>query len=166
MNYHQGDVVVHHNFGVGKVDTVETKTADGELRLYYRVSFDKTTVWVPVRNPSKRVLRRITPKRDLFRYRTLLKSTPEMLDTDFYKRQDALEKRVHSGTYQGLCEAVRDLSAHADRKALTYSEKNFLRKSLDALISEWSITSGVSFDEAYNEIDGYLRKSRNLPSPA
>lgn len=161
MNFNQGDQVVHQNFGVGVVVSIEGMNFSGsQPRLFYRVEFMKTTVWVPVGNQPESSLRPITPKNHLARYRTVLKSSPVGLDRDFRKRQIELEKRIDRGTFQGLCIVMRDLSALNTRKPLNYYEKTLYKQTREALLLEWSAISGLSHAEAASEIDGCLYKGR------
>ena len=157
MNFREGDRVVHKNFGVGIVKSIEGMNFSGNgPHLFYRVDFVRTTVWVPVGNQPEGGLRPITPKSHLDRYRALLKSSPVSLNNDFRKRQSELEKRMDRGTFRGLCEVIRDLKALSDQKPLNYYERTLFRQSREALVSEWSITSGLSQSETMGEIDGYL----------
>lgn len=157
MTFYKGDRVVHKNFGVGIIVSIEGMDLSGhEPRLFYRVDFFKTTVWVPVDNQPEGGLRPITPNGHLDRYRALLKSSPASLERDFRKRQSELEKRIDKGTFQGLCEVIRDLNAFNAEKPLNHYERTLFRQSREALVSEWSITSGLSQSETMREIDGCL----------
>lgn len=157
MNFNIGDRVVHKNFGVGIVISIEGMRLSGsESHLFYRVKFPKTTVWVPVRHQPEGGLRPITPKSQLYRYRAVLKSSPVSLGRDFRKRHRELEMRMDRGTFQGLCEVIRDLKALNTEKTLNDYERTLYRQSREALILEWSMTSGLSQSEAIGEIDGCL----------
>ena len=157
MNFSVGDRVVHKNFGMGTVVSIEEMKLSGNgPRLFYRVNFSKTTVWVPVGNQPEDGLRPITPKSQLYRYRALLKSSPVSLEGDFRKRHNELEKRMDRGTFQGLCEVIRDLNALNAEKSLNYYEKTLYRNSREALVLEWAVISGMSHSETISEIDGCL----------
>jgi RNA polymerase-interacting CarD/CdnL/TRCF family regulator len=157
MNFNQGDQVVHQDFGVGKVVAIEAMSFDGnQVRLFYRVEFLKTTVWLSVGSQPSRGLRRITPKSKLNRFRALLKSSPVVLDTDFRTRQRELENQIDKGTFRSLCEVVRDISAWNWLKPLNNYEKALLKQSRASLVAEWSITSGLEVGEVLDEIDGFL----------
>ena len=69
---------------------------------------------------------------------------------------------METGTYESLCEVVRDLSGRLTQISLTHYEKKLLKQTHAALVSEWSQTSGVSADQACNEIDACLRVGRQL----
>ena len=160
MNFNEGDCVVHKNFGVGIVVSIEGMNLSGNGQsLYYRVDFFKTTVWVPVGNQSEG-LRPITPKSHLYRYRALLKSSPVSIDGDFHERRSELEKRMDRGTFQSLCEVIRDLNGRNAEKPLNYYEKTLLKRTREALILEWSMASGVSRSETIDEIDGCLEHGK------
>lgn len=157
MNFNIGDCVVHKNFGVGIVVSIEGMRLSAEgPHLFYRVDFSRSTVWVPVGHQPEGGLRPITPKNQLYRYRALLKSSSVSLGDNFRKRRIELEKRMDQGTFQGLCEVIRDLTALNAAKSLNYYEKTLFRQSREALVSEWATTSGMSQSETMGEIDGCL----------
>jgi RNA polymerase-interacting CarD/CdnL/TRCF family regulator len=166
MNFSRGDTVVHPSFGVGTVVAIEEMAFAGEgARLFYRVDFGVTTIWVPLelQQPSSR-LRPVTPKADLGRFRTLLNSPPELLDNDFRKRQVELVNRLGLGTFQALCEVVRDLSARNRLKSLGNSESTLLNRTRQALIQEWAAASEKYQADAEGEIDALLIERRpSLP---
>lgn len=160
MNFHPGEQVVHRNFGVGTVLSIEGMNFTGnQPRTYYQVEFYRTTVWVPVGKQPSGGLRPITPKNQLHRYRALLKSSPTKRDDDFNIRKNSLENLIVHGTFQALCEVVRDLNAWHWLKPLNSYENTLLKQAHTSLAKEWSVTSGISIDEAFEEIDGCLAKS-------
>jgi CarD family transcriptional regulator len=161
MEMKRGDYVVHPAFGVGLVESIEErKVGDDEPRVFYRVGFSKMTVWVPIQIPKSGGLRPVTPRGDLNRYSVLLKSHPETLDTDFRKRQIELDSHFKQGTFQALCEVVRDLSARSYLKSLSGYEVSFLKKAREILNQEWAATSGKSLADATNEIEICLLEGR------
>lgn len=163
MNFHRGDRVVHPKFGVGLISSIEKRQISGDQpRLFYRVEFDKTSVWVPAPAPITGRLRPITPKDELARYTILLKSPPVLIDGDFRLRQSDLEKRMQLGTFQSLCELVRDLSARHLQKPLSSYERGLLRQTRAALVEEWAMVSGEACEDVSGEIEGFLLKGRQV----
>jgi CarD family transcriptional regulator len=161
MNFNKGDRVVHKNFGVGIVESIEgMNLTDNDQCLYYRVDFLKTTVWVPVGDQPGGMLRSITSKSQLYRYRALLKSSPNPLEGNFYQRRGELERRVERGTFQSLCEVLRDLHALDAEKPLNYYEKTLFKQTREALVLEWSVVSGMSQYETMGEINGILESRK------
>jgi len=166
MNFSRGDSVVHPGFGVGTVMAIEEMAFTGEgAHLFYRVDFGVTTIWVPfeLQQLTSR-LRPVTTKADLAYFRLLLTSPPELLDNDFRKRQVELVNRLGLGTFQSLCEVVRDLSARDRLKSLGNSESTLLNRTRQALIQEWAAASEEFQAEAEGEIDALLIERRpSLP---
>lgn len=161
VNFQRGDRVVHPKFGVGLIASIEKRQLSGEQpRLFYRVDFNKTSVWVPAPAPVTGRLRPITPKDELPRYRSLLNSPPALLDGDFRLRQSDLEKRMQLGTFESLCEVVRDLSARHLQKPLSSYERGLLRQTRAALVEEWAMVSGEPSEDVSGEIDGFLLRGR------
>jgi RNA polymerase-interacting CarD/CdnL/TRCF family regulator len=159
MNFNQGDCVVHRRFGIGTIVSIEEMNfTSNKPRRFFRINFLNTTVWIPVNDTSKGGLRPITSKNQLTRYREVLKSQPITLDIDFRRRKIELENRMDKGSFQGLCEVIRDLNAFNLKKSLNYTEKNILSQTRKALVLEWSTASGITPIEALSEINGCLYK--------
>jgi RNA polymerase-interacting CarD/CdnL/TRCF family regulator len=157
MDHQTGDVIVHASFGVGHITAVEEMEfiAD-EQALFYRVAFDKTTIWIPVQNEHSSRFRSLTPKADLARYRAVLASKPGLLADDFRIRQDELASRLKQGSFQDLCEIVRDLRAFSTEKELNKSDQTLLNKARLSLEQEWAASSGISQEQASLEIQEIL----------
>ena len=62
MEFDAGDYVVHPSYGVGSILRLEEKRlAETEMRLYYVLAVENSTVWVPVNSTGAIGLRRVTP---------------------------------------------------------------------------------------------------------
>jgi CarD family transcriptional regulator len=163
MHYKIGDRVVHPAHGVGSiVGLAERGFAGGAERLYYEIAIPGGMVWVPVNGPQATRLRPLTDRRDLSRYRKLLKSTPQLLDQDHRKRQTDLSERLRQGSFKVLCEIVRDLTARGWSKSLNQADSTWLRRARDVLSQEWAAASGISLEEANQEIEAILDESREI----
>src|SRR5512136_1348514 len=81
MPFKAGDFIVHPTYGVGNIVRLEEKClVEDQPRWYYVLAVDKSTVWVPVDANNAAGLRAITPKKDLDRYRVVLKGQPGALE--------------------------------------------------------------------------------------
>ena len=161
MEIKHGDYVVHPTFGVGCVESIEDREIGDEgRRTFYRIGFVKMTVWVPVQLPKSGGLRPVTPSKDLARYSSLLRSSPAALDNNFRLRQIELENRLKQGTFQALCEVVRDLSARSWLKSLSSFEATLLKRTRAFLNQEWAATSGKSVEEANLEVESCLAEGK------
>jgi CarD family transcriptional regulator len=163
MQYKAGDSIVHPVYGVGNILRLEEKhLAEDQLRWYYVVMADKSTIWVPVDEAGAAGLREVTCKRDLDQYRSVLQSRPTSLDRDHHKRRLEIHERVKRGSFQSLCEVVRDLSALAWKKPLGENDSSSLKRLQASLSREWAAAAGISVQEATAEIQALLlAASRN-----
>jgi RNA polymerase-interacting CarD/CdnL/TRCF family regulator len=169
MHFKVGDHVIHLNHGLGQIVAIEEKQfGSAEARWFYCITIERSTVWVPVTVEMTPQLRLLVSKKALAGYRNLLRSRPVPLNPD--KRQRALDltNRLRLGSFEVLCEILRDLTAQSWPKPLGSADANVLRKVQDSVFLEWSKAEGVSIVEAAREITEILQESRRLyftPAP-
>ncbi len=161
MEFQIGDAVFHPIYGVGQVVAI----SDGQFlnnagRTYYEITIGNSTVWVPVEAHATIGLRHVTTKRELARYRTLLKSRPLNLDSDHTKRRTVISSQLKNGSLQFVCQIVRDLTARGWSKRLTQVDVVALRKAREKLEQEWAAALGVTPNEASAEIDELLQQGK------
>jgi CarD family transcriptional regulator len=163
MSFQVGDCVVHPAHGVGHVVKMEKKKFFGNKeRLYYEVNTDKCTVWVPVEDYEELGLRPLTPKTNLAQYRDVLKAAPNELDPDYRSRHAAVVGQLKEGSFQDLCEVVRDLTALSWEKPLNESDSTTLQKAYDNLCAEWAVASGLTLPDAIQEIEALLQDAQRI----
>jgi RNA polymerase-interacting CarD/CdnL/TRCF family regulator len=161
MRFKIGDYVVHLAHGLGQIVNLEKKhLSGGEARLYYEVVTQKSTVWVPVQTESEGTLRSLTAKSELAHYQQILKRKPEALNADRRLRLAELNERLKQGSFQALCEVVRDLTAHGWRKPLSDSDAALLRRISDNLCQEWAAAAGVTVVEASQLITALMFETK------
>jgi RNA polymerase-interacting CarD/CdnL/TRCF family regulator len=157
MEFHSGDAVVHPNYGVGSIVRLEERQlAEANTRLYYVLAFGKTTVWLPVNAAGPSALRLVTAPRDLERYRSLLKGRPVELDRDYKKRRLDINEQLAHGSFQIVCEIVRDLTALGWYRPLAGVDASLLSKVRANLWEEWATSTGQPLPEAIHEVTALL----------
>ena len=159
-----GDFVVHPVYGIGHIVQIEEKQFSEKVkRLYYRVALlPKHTIWVPVETYERTGLRSVTAKNELDQYRDLLKSRPVALPKKFDLRHLELTNRLKQGSFQVMCEVVRDLTVSGWQKPLGRSDAAILQKTRERLLQEWATSAGVSIGEAIKEINTLLRATQRV----
>lgn len=163
MPFQVGDVVVHPAHGVGHVVRLEEKRFSGrEASLYYEIVIQKSTVWVSVESPEALRLRPLTLKNDLARYRSVLKSRPLPLNKDHRQRHLELADRLKQGSFQVMCEVVRDLTARGWVKPLNEYDTVSLQRVRGRLCQEWAASEGMSVTDASGEVSSLLLESRKV----
>jgi RNA polymerase-interacting CarD/CdnL/TRCF family regulator len=161
MQLNIGDLVVHPAFGIGHIVEIEEKQFSGEgVHLYYKVSRLRHSMWTRVEAQKTSGLRLVTARSELDHYRDLLKSAPVPLNTNSQQRNLELVNRLREGSFQAVCEVMRDLTASGWHKPLGQADSTTLRKTRGSLYEEWATAAGVSTTEAIKEIDSLLLETR------
>jgi len=165
MQFKVGDPVVHPAYGIGRIVEIEEKRfSEKGARLYYKVTLPKRTIWIPVEVHGAGGLRLVTAKNELDHYRNLLKSRPVPLHKNHHRRHLELVSRLKQGSFQVVCEVVRDLTAWGWQKPLGQTDSATLQKTRHSLYQEWATAAGVSTTEAIKEIDSLLVATRQAYS--
>lgn len=157
MQLHVGDQVVHPVLGVGIIKTFSKQLFFGDkARLYYQVTVQTATVWVPTNKQGTSVLRKIATKASLNECRSLLQRHPVPLHQDHRIRGLQLVHLLKDKSLPALCKTVRDLTAHSRQKPLGITENELLKKTFKALCDEWAASNGVIAKVAREEIEALL----------
>lgn len=163
MLYKVGDFIVHPTYGVGSIVRLEEKhLVEDRPRWYYVVVVDKSTLWVPVDEQKGAGLRAVTPRKELDRYRAVLKGRPGTLERDHNKRRTFINERVKQGSFQDLCEAVRDLSAQSWKRPLSEADLSLLQRLSHILYREWAASSNMSLTDATAEVQALLQEAKHI----
>jgi RNA polymerase-interacting CarD/CdnL/TRCF family regulator len=161
MPFKRGDLVVLPAYGIGHISEIEEKNfSEQGIRLYYQIALLKRTIWIPVEAHQMSGLRLVIVKRDLDHYRSVLKSPPAVMEKNYRQRQLGLVSRLKQGSFQIICEVVRDLTAWSWRNPLGQTETTLLQKTRASLYQEWATAAGISTIEAIQEIDSLLLARR------
>jgi len=161
MPFKAGDYIVHPTYGVGSIVRLEEKRlGEDQARWYYVVVVDKSTLWVPVDEKNGSGLRSVTPRKELDRYRAILKARPEVLERDHNKRRLLINERVKQGSFQSLCEAVRDLSAQSWKRPLSEADLTLLQRLSHSLYREWAASANVPLPAATAEVQALLQEAK------
>ena len=161
MQFKVGDFVVHPVYGVGHIITIEKKRfSELEERQYYQIDFPKSKIWVPIEAQAAIGLRLVTAGRDLDEYRDLIKGRPILLDGNLARWHAELTRRLKKGSFQAMCEVVRDLTVSGWQKPLGPTTRAILRKTKERLYQEWAAAANISVTEASKEIDALLQETQ------
>lgn len=166
MQFQIGDRVVHPVYGVGTVKTLtEQQFGGGKTRHYFEVATEGPTVWVPIDEDGRTVMRGVASRQALKECRQLLTSDPMPLEKNRQMRQLEIADRLKAGMLPALCEMLRDLRARSSRAPLGASEDRLLRRITKAVSEEWAVAEGISPASAMREIDGLLEQGSGAQRP-
>jgi RNA polymerase-interacting CarD/CdnL/TRCF family regulator len=160
MQFSVGDFVVHRVYGIGHINKIAKKQfSQKQARTYYQVIWSRRTVWVPLKADVPRCLRLVTAKGELDRYRKLLKSRPTDLARNHHRRRRDLVKRLRSGSFEAVCEVVRDLTARNRQKPLGPADLQLLAQTQESLYQEWAMAAEITETEALKEVEALVEAS-------
>ena len=161
MEFKSGDDVVHPDYGVGNIVRLEDRQlAESVMRQYYVLAFGNMLVWSPVQANAASPLRRVTARQDLDHYRTLLKSRPTPLDRDYRKRRLDLQEHLAHGSFQEVCEVVRDLTALGWYKPIGEVDASVLKRARTMLWQEWATSTSQPLPAAIREVTDLLEAGK------
>ena len=161
MSFQVGDLVVLPTHGVGRIVKIAERNFSGvEARRYYEVETAKSTIWVPIETQEATGLRGLTVRSALPQHHSLLKSRPVPLNKDRRQRHLDLIQRLKQGSFSGLCEVVRDLTAFSWGKPLNEVDAASLRHARENLCEEWAAVEEMPLDEVNRKLEALLLEGR------
>jgi CarD family transcriptional regulator len=163
MHFKVGDFVIHPIYGLGHITKIEEKQfSEKETRLYYKITLPSRTIWLPTEARTMIGLRSVTAKSELDHYRNILKSCPTPLNDTNIRQPMELAARLKEGSFQVMCEIVRDLTLLSRQKTLGRTDNDTLKKARERLLEEWSAAEGVSVAEATIEVESLLQTAQEV----
>lgn len=156
MEFRNGDPVMHWTYGFGHIVQLEERTVSGQRTLYYAVQVRDLTIWVPADGKLESRLRSPTPEAGFEQLFALLTSPGEPLPDDRQERKLLLQEQLRDGRAESLCRVIRDLSAFRHTKSLNDNDQALLRRSRDALLSEWAFALSISPAQADLDLERLL----------
>ena len=161
LPYEIDDRVVLNPHGIGRIAGLVTKSfAPTGQQEYYEVATERSLVWVAVDRAEARGLRPVTGKAELDRFRGVLRSRPTVLNADHRQRRLELQTRERLGTFQSVCELVRDLTAYTWKKPLNDVDTATLRHAHTDFCAEWAAADEVTLAQANAEVAALLLETR------
>jgi RNA polymerase-interacting CarD/CdnL/TRCF family regulator len=159
-----GDLIFHPSHGFGTVsgltrrdplhpirDLAVVEGAEDPAEDYYDIQLmDGGTLLVPVSRAERVGLRLLT--NGVAAITICLRSPAESLPADARQRAFELRTRGQLGGPTALAAAVRDMVVQSRGRALTASQKAWLEKSCERLITEAALVDGISRSQAYAAI--------------
>ncbi len=156
MSFHVGDTVIHCSFGLGKITQIEKRMINDHLTNCYVVQITDMTVWVPVDDKQHNCLRLPTPPEEFSKVLPILSSPNEALQEDRLERRKHLMEQLSDGRLISICYLIRDLTHFKRSSKLSDQEKSILERATKTLLAEWSLSLGVSQNQAYQAMENLL----------
>lgn len=146
MTFSVGEKVVYPNQGVGTIENISTRIFEQRSEKFYLLRFvcSSMTVMVPASNAQTIGLRKVSKSTELSRIFTYL-STPEVsIPSDWKLRFKINSDKMQSGNLLQVAEVFKQLVRLQMAKPLSFREKKMLARARTMLISEVSLSRGIS----------------------
>lgn len=156
-----GEWVVQRHHGPGLVKGSRIMKIGGQENVYYEVETRASTVWLPEEQMNDEWLRPLASPEELDEALAVLRSAPQPLESNSYKRRGHIMKISAGDLPRVVAALLRDLWARRKaKKSLSMYEENILRHLTDCFLTEWSLLTGLELEAAGREFEALLRAGR------
>jgi len=160
MIFRIGDLAVYPAHGVGKIESIETKSIGGKKQDFYimRILDNEMKIMIPIPNAQTVGLRGLIGLEDIPMVYNILKTREISVNGGTWNRRyrEYMEK-IKTGSIYELAEVLRDLTVLKGDKELSFGERKMLDTARTLLLKELSIVQEVSEDDVEKEIREVLR---------
>lgn len=152
-----GDCAVYPAHGVGKIESMESKTIMGEKKDFYVINIldSGMNVLVPVDNIKHVGLRQVIPSakiKDI--YKVLKEKKRSVTGSTWNRRYREYMDKIKSGSVFEIAEVLRDLVVLKKEKDLSFGERKMLDTAKNLLVKEIAISKNTP----ENEVDDEMQK--------
>jgi CarD family transcriptional regulator len=155
LMFKQGDLAVYPAHGVGKIESIESKTIGGNKQDFYimRILDNDMKIMIPIQNAEAVGLRELIASQDIPKVYDILKTKEVAVNGGTWNRRyrEYMEK-IKTGSIYELAEVLRDLTVLKSDKELSFGERKMLDTARGLLLKELSIVLAVAEDQVERDI--------------
>jgi CarD family transcriptional regulator len=155
-----GDLAVYPAHGVGRIESIETKSIGGKKQDFYimRILENDMKIMIPINNAEAVGLRQLIGSDDVPRVYEILKTREVSVNGGTWNRRyrEYMEK-IKTGSIYELAEVLRDLTVLKGDKELSFGERKMLDTARTLLLKELSIVRSISEEEVEEEVGEMLK---------
>ncbi len=168
MTFQVGEKVVYPNQGIGTIETISVRPFGCHTEKYYllRLMFSSMTVMVPFSHVEEIGLRKITRNGELARVLAFLAEVGGRFNHDWKSRFKENTEKMRVGGLLQIAEVLKSLLVLQQEKPLSFREKKMLDRARHMLITELSISRGLSEAQAEALVEKALAKASLALPPA
>ena len=161
QTYAPNEWVVHRNYGVGQIKSTEQRSIGGKENTYCKIQTFNSTLWLPLAMTNDEWLRKLAPPVEIKQALEILESHPKSMADNLNIRKNQIKEVDSNDAPVVIAVLLRDLwSLKKDKKTLSQIEEAALRHFTDCFLSEWSVSMGITMDEAKVAFKGLINKSQ------
>jgi CarD family transcriptional regulator len=154
-----GDLAVYPAHGVGKIESIESKSIGGLKQDFYimRILENDMKIMIPIPNASTVGLRGLIGQGDIPRvFNILLRREVSVNGGTWNRRYREYMEKIKTGSIFELAEVLRDLTVLKGDKELSFGERKMLDTARSLLLKELSIVQEITEDEVEQAIGELL----------
>lgn len=161
MAFQIGEKVVYPNQGIGTVESISSRSFGDRHEKFYllRLTYQSMTVMVPVSHAEEIGLRKITRNGELTRVLKFLSDGACPCSQDWKDRFKENSEKMSRGGLLQIAEVMKTLLLLQRDKALSFREKKMLALARHLLVTELSVSRGMSEAEAVTLIQQALENA-------
>jgi CarD family transcriptional regulator len=150
-----GDLAVYPAHGVGKIESIESKSVGGTRLDFYvmRILENDMKIMIPVPNAQTVGLRGLITRTDIPRvFDILIRREVSVNGGTWNRRYREYMEKIKTGSIYELAEVLRDLTVLKGDKELSFGERKMLDTARTLLLKELSIVQDVAESEIEQSI--------------
>ncbi len=155
-----GDLAVYPAHGVGKIESIESKSIGGQRQDFYiiRILENDMKIMIPIRNAEAVGLRQLIDSNEIPTVYDILRSREISVNGGTWNRRyrEYMEK-IKTGSIYELAQVLRDLTVLKGDKELSFGERKMLDTARSLLLKEISIVREMSEVDVEKEIFELLK---------
>jgi CarD family transcriptional regulator len=166
MTFQIGEKVVYPNHGVGTIENISSRVFGSQSERFYllRLSTNSLTVMVPFSHVEELGLRKVTRNGEVARVLAFLSAGRCRSKSDWKDRFKENCEKMRAGSLLEIAEVLKTLLILQAEKPLSFREKKMLDRARQMLVTEVSVSRGLSEAGAIEVLQKALAKSA-LPMP-
>lgn len=153
-----GDRVVYPNQGVCRVSGIDVMEIAGQKLTFISMKLeeDGSVVRVPQAKVASIGVRKVASRDEVSQMLAFLKSDSDKADLDWKQRARTNLDRMTQGGLLGLAEVVKGLQVLSELRPLPTKERELYDSARHLLVSEMSVSLGISVCDAEDAVDTIL----------
>jgi len=153
--FQQGDQVVHRIHGAGTIVAIVRPDNAPKDCPYYEVDLvaSDTRLMVPM-ECAEDILRPLSSSDTVDRAMRVIQRPPtSTVEVGRDKRRQPLWGALWTGQTMAVAEVIRGLRAQGQRRKLSFTDRQILKRATTFLASEIAVVKGIPFDQAERQVE-------------
>ncbi len=160
-----GDMAVYPAHGVGRIESIESRTVNGEPHDFYimKIVENGMTIMIPTQNVAQVGLRDVIKKKEVSKVYEVMASADDAINESqtWNRRYREYMDKIKTGSLFDVASVYRDLSLLRHTKDLSFGERKLYDTAQALLVKELSTAKEVSEKKVLAEMEALFV----LPEP-